>query len=55
MKKQKKREIYLLVIDALQTDGAHHKQWYLERILEALGYDIDAIQSAPTWDDGIAP
>ena len=25
-----------LVVEALLTDGAHHKQWYLERILVAL-------------------
>ena len=26
-----------LAIDGLFTDGAHHKQWYLEQILETLG------------------
>lgn len=28
------------IIEALKTDGGHHKQWYLEQILIALGYNL---------------
>ncbi len=49
-----------LVLDALYTDGAHHKQWYLERILIELGYDItlirmDHLEQGYEWGEGIAP
>ena len=41
-----------LLEDGLTTDGAHHKQWYLWRIADALGLsqlmEVDA-------DKGIAP
>jgi hypothetical protein len=36
-----------LARDGLQTDGGHHKQWYLEQILEACG------QPAPDHDPGV--
>jgi hypothetical protein len=44
------------IVEGLRTDGAHHKQWYLEQILEHLIdsrsvrdlFDVD-------WDPGIAP
>ena len=29
-----------LALHALTTDGAHHKQWYLERIVTTLGIDL---------------
>ena len=32
-----------LAIDGLFTDGAHHKQWYLEQILETLGINLDQL------------
>ena len=49
-----------LCIDALCTDGGHHKQWYLEQILITLGYNLDIIRKELQeedydWDDGIAP
>lgn len=31
-------------IDALYTDGAHHKQWYLEKILELLSVNLKAVR-----------
>ena len=46
-----------LVLEALEIDGEHHKQWYLEKIL-------DLVADAPTrdllmvkhkWEEGIAP
>jgi hypothetical protein len=45
----------LMVMDALLTDGAQHKQWYLERILEAIGYDPETLHSDLKWERGIAP
>lgn len=30
-----------LIEDALDTDGAHHKQWYLERIYAMLGFSLE--------------
>ena len=38
-----------LVVDAVNTDGCHHKQWYLEAIAEALQIAL------PPHDNGIAP
>jgi hypothetical protein len=32
-----------LAIDGLLTDGGHHKQWYLERIVETLGINMDQL------------
>jgi hypothetical protein len=41
-----------LIVDALLTDGAHHKQWFLERIaLELEVTEIDGLDYEP----GIAP
>lgn len=62
MEKEKFEAIREMVIDALLTDGAHHKQWYLERILEKMvGKDgVNAIKvklqaSDYEWEEGIAP
>lgn len=45
-----------LCLDALSRDGAHHKQWYLERIEELLGVDLDAAKkNDDDWEPGIAP
>ena len=38
-----------LVEAALTTDGAHHKQWYLERVALQLGLPL------PDHEPGIAP
>jgi len=40
-----------LIEDALTTDGAHHKQWYLEQIAFALSIPTDDYEFQP----GIAP
>ena len=32
-----------LLTEALWTEGEHHKQWYLERIAESLGVDLDML------------
>ena len=50
-----------LAVDGLFTDGEHYKQWYLERVLEALGVDLHAMRLEQheekwlVWDEGIAP
>jgi len=53
-------DIKQLCIDGLLTDGGMHKQWYLEQILEKLGYDLTLIRENLNkddydWDAGIAP
>lgn len=58
-------KIKQLCIDGLLTDGAHHKQWYLEEILKVLGVDLvklrEELQTPDEkgdyydWEDGIAP
>lgn len=46
-----------LALMALLTDGAHHKQWYLERIVETLGLDFDHFEKDTGYkvERGIAP
>ena len=39
-KKKLKTAIVELCEDGLHTDGAHHKQWFLEAILLVIGGDI---------------
>ncbi len=54
-----REKVRQLAISGLLTDGGHHKQWFLERILEALGYDLaqiyDELQHDYDWEEGIAP
>jgi hypothetical protein len=38
-----------LLNEAVQTDGSHHKQWYLEEIAEL--FEIELVEH----DEGIAP
>ena len=49
-----------LAVSGLLIDGGHHKQWYLEQVLKALGYDTRDIREGVNmqgydWEDGIAP
>lgn len=46
-----------MAIEGLQTDGAHHKQWYLEEILLALDNNLDElkIKLDIDWEESIAP
>lgn len=46
---RQKAELENLVRDAVVTDGAHHKQWYLMQIAEMLDIQV------PLGDGGIAP
>lgn len=32
-----------LCMKALRTDGGHHKQWYIEKVLEQLGFNLKGI------------
>lgn len=43
-----------LIVDGLLTDGGHHKQWYLEKILEKLGFNVEQLRAEHGWDGGIA-
>ena len=54
------KEIKELAIHGLLTDGGHHKQWYLEEILKALGYNLKELRRELNkedydWEEGIAP
>jgi len=42
------RKVVSLIQGGLCTDGAHHKQWYLEQIAKAL-----KIKLAGNWEEGI--
>ena len=46
-----------IIIDGLCTDGDHHKQWYLERVLRELVGDeeFDNMKGISEWEEGIAP
>ena len=43
--------IEILIVEGLQTDGGHHKQWYLEKIAQELEIDLNDIEH----EKGIAP
>jgi len=55
---QKPNSIVDDIIEALQTDGAHHKQWFLEMILFKLVGEEEFtnmnVQSSG-WEKGIVP
>jgi hypothetical protein len=50
-------EVVKLIIEGLITDGAHHKQWYLEQIFKAICEDeyVETTRKEFTWEEGIAP
>lgn len=50
-------QVKVLILEALETDGAHHKQWYLWQIAAALCLDLSDEWSEDDFvpDDGIAP
>lgn len=51
------QKIKELIFNGLCTDGAHHKQWYLEQIAEHLGYDPTSEEDYEEYlpEPGIAP
>jgi len=52
---ENKDKIIKLLVDGLQTDGAHHKQWYLNEVLTLI--DEESAKEVEGWtgDAGIAP
>jgi len=44
-----------LVIEALYTDGGHHKQWYIEKIGKVLRIDLKSEYKKVEWEQGKAP
>lgn len=50
------KRVIELLIDGLQTDGSHHKQWYLNEVLKLINADIAKdVKEHWTHDRGIAP
>ena len=47
-----RQQVINLIQQGLMTDGAHHKQWYLEEILKRMNVRNAEI---PDHEDGIAP
>ena len=43
-----------LAIDSLYFDGAEHKQWFLEQIIEALGGPRN-VGYLTCWGEGVKP
>lgn len=50
-------KVIIKLIAGLQTDGAHHKQHYMEEALRLIIGDVqfDIVKKATRWKDGIAP
>ena len=53
-------DIYDLLTDALITDGAHHKQWYIEESLRKMGVNLEKLRKELkkenyAWEKGIPP
>lgn len=48
-------EIEVALVNGLQTDGGHHKQYYLEKALRwVIGPDaLDELKEREDWEDGI--
>lgn len=52
-----------LCLDGLSTDGAHHKQWYLEKILKNILEEYEKVMTLEEfkeendlyWEEGIPP
>jgi len=56
MKYKKDSSIEELCIKGLCTDGGHHKQWYLEQILDKVAHTkIEKLKEENHWDEGIPP
>lgn len=50
-------EAVKLLIEGLITDGAHHKQWFLEQAFRALCEDayVDKAKADFQWQEGRIP
>jgi len=46
-----------ICVEGLCTDGGHHKQWYLEKILKKLMEPsvFEKLRKHLDWEGGIAP
>jgi len=51
--KAKLASIESIALEAIQVDGGHHKQWYLERILKLCGWDSEQLQKMYPHEEGI--
>lgn len=49
--------IQALAYNALRTDGAHHKQWFLEQILQLVTEpkEYERVRVDSEWNPGIEP
>ena len=47
----------VVLIEGLQTDGAHHKQWAMERALAFICGDdwLEKARAEFQWEEGITP
>jgi len=57
MEEYEKEHVVKLCVDGLTTDGGHHKQWHLEKILLFISGKPawDELKRKHDWDKGIAP
>jgi hypothetical protein len=54
--RERDKRIIEVLKDGLQTDGAHHKQWYLNEVLKLIEPDVAKdVEMHWTHDGGIAP
>jgi len=54
--RERDKRIIEVLKDGLQTDGAHHKQWYLNEVMKLINADIAKdVETHWTHDGGIAP
>lgn len=52
---QYRATVFGLLRSGLETDGAHHKQWYLWKIAEILGFTEEDFGKGYMMDKGIEP
>jgi len=56
MTKKQEEAIKELLIQALFTDGAHHKQKFIEEALKEMGVDLEELEEQEDeWEEDIAP
>jgi len=55
MSEQERKRALELIKEGLDTDGAHHKQWYLAMLLELLSPTDAADRERLGYDMGICP
>jgi len=57
MKMVDKKRVLQMVIEGLEEDGGHHKQYFLEKILKELvgQEEFNMAKNDLEWESGIAP